>query len=385
MKLRYAMLATAAAAMVGLAAPAVAQKTYTYGQWLPPKHNINLKALKPMIEELGKDVPWKLVTGGQLFSAKSSLKSIGNGTAEAGLIVPSYTRTNLKHAYIIADMLMLGKSELVMNAAGLNTLFFDCPECLGDYAKAGTVYLSGYGVGGYSLLCRQDVKSFKDAKGLKLRTTGALGRWARAIGGTPISMTMGDVPEAIKRGQIDCIVGPIAWLKSYPIEDSVKSIYNYSLGSYSTVGLVVMNRKAWDAYSDAQKRKMWRVQPGAIARGMIAGYLGDDLTSRAMAKKLGIPITPAGPDVGPLWEKHKKNEVATVLKNAKKLGVKNPEKIVNAMIKNIDKWTKIIAASGLSDTIAQAGLDKDALGPATEMYRKLLVEHIYSKIDPLKL
>jgi TRAP-type C4-dicarboxylate transport system substrate-binding protein len=385
MKSRFAMLATAAAAMAWMSGAAVAQKAYTYGQWLPPKHNINLKALKPMIEELGKDVPWRLVTGGQLFSAKSSLKSIGNRTAEAGLIVPSYTRSNLKHAYIIADMLMLGKSELVMNAAGLNTLFFDCPECLGDYDKAGTIYLSGYGVGGYSLLCRKMVKSFADAKGLKLRTTGALGRWARAIGGTPISMTMGDVPEAIKRGQIDCIIGPIAWLKSYPIADAVKSIYNYSLGSYSTVGLVVMNRAAWDSYSDAQKRKMWDVQPGAIARGMIDGYLGDDLTSRAMAKKLGIPITPAGPDVAPLWEKHKKNEVATVLKNAKKLGVKNPEKIVNAMIKNIDKWTKIIAASGLSDTIAQAGLDKDALGPATEKYRKLLVEHIYSKIDPLKL
>ena len=146
-----------------------------------------------------------------------------------------------------------------------------------------------------------------------------------------------------------------------------------------------MNRDAWDSYSDAQKRKMWDVQPGAIARGMIDGYLGDDLTSRAMAKKLGIPITPAGADVAPLWEKHKKNELATVIGNAKKLGVKNPEKIVNAMLDNIDKWTKIIAASGLSDTIAKAGLDKDALGPASEKYRKLLVEHIYSKIDPLKL
>jgi TRAP-type C4-dicarboxylate transport system substrate-binding protein len=385
MKFRFAVLAAAATAMVGVSAPALAQKAYTYGQWLPPKHNINLKALQPMIDELGADVPWKLVTGGQLFSAKASLKSVGNRTAEAGLIVPSYTRTDLKHAYVIADMLMLGKNELVMNAAGLDTLFFDCPECLGDYNEAGTIYLSGYGVGGYSLLCRQEVKSFDDAKGLKLRTTGALGRWARAIGGTPISMTMGDVPEAIKRGQIDCVVGPIAWLKSYPIEDSVKSIYNYSLGSYSTVGLVVMNRNAWDAYTDAQKRKMWSVQPAAIARGMIDGYLGDDLKSRALAKSLGIPITPAGPDVAPAWEQHKKNEIQTVLKNAKKIGVKNPEKIVNAMLKNIDKWTKIIADSGLSDTIAKAGLDEKALGPATKIYQGLLNEHIYAKVDPLKL
>ena len=383
MRFRYAL--AAAAALVGVSGPAAAQKTFTYGQWLPAKHSINLKALQPMIDELGKDVPWRLVTDGQLFSARAALMSVGNRTAEAGLIVPSYTPTNLKHAYIIADMLMLGKSELVMNAAGLETLFLDCPECLDDYDKAGTVYLSGYGIGGYSLLCRKDVKSFADAKGLKIRTTGVLNRWARALGGTPISMTMGDVPDAIKRGQIDCIIGPIALLKSYPIEDSVKSVYNYGLGSYSTVGLVVMNRNAWDSYTDAQKRRMWEVQPGAIARGMIDGYVGDEITSRALAKKLGIPITPPGPDVQPAWEKHKKNEIATVIKNAKKLGVRNPEKIVNAMLKNLDKWTKIIATSGLSDTIAKAGLDKNALGPASEVYRKLLVEHIYSKIDPLKL
>lgn len=385
MKFRHLAVSLAAAALVWSAAAANAQKTYTYGQWLPPKHNVNLKGLKPMIEELGKEVPWKLVTGGQLFSAKTSLKSVGNGTAEAGLIVPSYTRTSLKHAYIIADMLMLGENELVMNAAGLDTLFFDCPECLGDYAKAGTIYLSGYGVGGYSLLCRKKVMNFADAKGLKLRTTGALGRWARAIGGTPISMTMGDVPEAIKRGQIDCIIGPIAWIKSYPIEDAVKYVYNYARGSYSTVGLVVMNRKAWDAYSVAQKKKMWAAQPGAIARSMIDGYLGDDIRSRVMAKKLGIVITPGGPDVEPTWESHKKNEIATVIRNAKKLKVKDPKNIVDAMLRNIKKWTKIIDESGLTNTIAAAGPKEGELKPASEIYRKLLVKHIYSKIDPTKL
>ena len=70
------------------AEPAAAQKTYTYGQWLPPKHNVNLYGLAPMIKQLGAKVPWKLVTGGQLFSAKTTLKSIGNRTAEAGLVVP---------------------------------------------------------------------------------------------------------------------------------------------------------------------------------------------------------------------------------------------------------------------------------------------------------
>ena len=385
MNKRIAILGLVAAGLMWSAGPASAQKTYTYGQWLPPKHNVNLYGLAPMIKELGAKVPWKLVTGGQLFSAKTTLKSIGNRTAEAGLVVPSYSRTSLKHAYIIADMLMLGENELVMNGAALSTYFFDCPECMDDYKRNGTIYISGYGVGGYSLLCRKIVRKISDAKGLKLRTTGALGRWARALGGTPVSMTMGDVPEAIKRGQIDCIVGPVAWLKSYPIADSIKSILNFNFGSYSGLGLVVMNRKAWDEYSDSQKRAMWAAQPATTARSMIDGYVGDDLRSRAMAKKMGIPISPADSAITAVWKKHKKSEVATVIKNAKRLKVKDPERIVNAMLKNIDKWTKIIADSGMNNMIAAAGPAKGQLAAATAAYAKLIEKHIYSKIDPTKL
>ena len=387
MKLKNWTIGLAAGAALAMTAgTAAAQKTYTYGQWLPPKHNVNLHGLKPMVDELTKNgVPWKLVTGGQLFSAKATLKSVGNRTAEAGLIVPSYTRTNLKHAFIVADLLMLGENELIMNGAAHETYFFNCPECLNDYKKAKTVYLSGYGVGGYSLLCRKPVSKVADIKGLKVRTTGALGRWARALGGTPISMTMGDVPEAIKRGQIDCIIGPIAWIKSYPIEDSVKSVFNYNFGSYSGLGLVVMNRKAWDEYSDDQKRKVWAAQPGAIARSMISGYLGDDLKSRAMAKKLGIKITPVDAEIKALWEEHKKNEIQTAINNAKKLKVKNPEKIVNAFLKNIEKWRTIVANAGLSNMIAAAGPEEGSLKKATAVYQDLMQKHIYSKIDPTKL
>ena len=91
MKFRFAL---AGAAVFGFltagAGAAMAQKTYTYGQWLPPKHNVNRHGIGPMVEELTKaGIPWKLVAGGQLFSAKATLKSVGNGTAEAVCTTPS--------------------------------------------------------------------------------------------------------------------------------------------------------------------------------------------------------------------------------------------------------------------------------------------------------
>lgn len=388
MKLRFAL---AGAAVFGLAVAgsgaALSQKTYTYGQWLPPKHNVNRLGIGPLVEELTrKGVPWKLVAGGQLFSAKATLKSVGNGTAEAGLIVPSYSRTGLKHAFVIADMMMLGENELIMNGAAHQTYFFDCPECLNDYKKNGTVYLAGYGVGGYSLLCRKPgITKVADLKDLKLRTTGALGRWARALGGTPVSMTMSDVPEAIKRGQIDCIIGPMAWIKSYPIDDALKSVINYQFGSYSGLGLMVMNRKAWDAYTDEQKKIVWDALPGAIARTVVKGYIGDDIAAKKAAAKLGIEVSKGGDDIRALWEEHKKNEVKTAIGNAKKLKAQEPEKIAAAFQKNIGTWTKIVKDAGLVGILAAAGPDPSKLDEATAVYERLMREHIYTKVDPTKL
>ncbi len=382
-------LATAALAGMVIAGgiTASAQQTYTYGQWLPPKHNVNRFGIGPLVEELSsKGLPWKLVAGGQLYSAKATLKSVGNGTAEAGLVVPSYSRTSLKHAFIIADLMMLGENELIMNGAAHETYFFDCPECMNDYKKNRTVYLAGYAVGGYSLLCRlPNISKIADLKNLKLRTTGALGRWARALGGTPVSMTMSDVPEAIKRGQVDCIVGPMAWIKSYPIDDAIKSVINYQYGAYSGLGLVVMNRKAWDAYSDDQKRIVWNALPATIARTVVKGYIGEDIEAKKAATQLGIQVFKRNNEFAELWEQHKKKEVETAVSNATKLKASNPEKIAAAFQKNIAKWTGIVKNAGLEGILAAAGPDPSKLEEATAVYEKLMKDHIYSKIDPAKL
>lgn len=386
MRYRNIIVAAAGAALLLAGLPVKADKPYVYGQWLPPKHNVNKHGLAPLVERLAKKgIKWKLVTGGQLFKAKGTLKGVGNRTAEAGLVVPSYHRTQLKHAFIVPDLMMLGRNELIMNGAAHETYFLDCPECLGDYRRQGLVYIAGYGVGGYSLLCRGMVTKLSDVKGKKLRTTGALGRWARALGGIPVSMSMSDTPEAIKRGNIDCIVGPIAWLKSYPIADSIKSVLNYGLGSYSGLGLFVMNRKAWDAYSDDQKRTMWNEMPRTIANTVIDGYVGDDLASRAMAKKEGIKIVKTGAAMAELWVAHSRNEVALAVKNATKMKAKNAQSIADRFVKNVKKWEKIIADAGLENAIANATPERSSLAKASAIYEELMRKHIYSKIDPTKL
>lgn len=384
--MRFRLIACTAALSAGVViAGAAGAKEMVYSSYLPPKHLVNAYGIEPMFKEFGPEVPWKLVTGGQLFSAQNTLKGVGNRTADGGgPIVLTYTRAELKHANIMADLMMLGRDEFSMTGAVLEFILKDCPECREDYNKNGVVYLSGYGVGGYSFLCNKQVTNAAEAKGKKIRTTGPMGRWARALGGTPVNMTSGEMVEAVQRGQVDCIMGPVAWLKAYSMEDSIKYIWNYSLGSLSGISLFTLNKAAWNEHSDAQKKKIFAVQAAGVARTMVIGYAGDDERSRKIAKTKGIVIAEAKDDVRAIWAEHKKNEFEIAVQNGEKLGIKNARQIADNFAKSLAKWEGIVDQSGLRKAISEAGDDEVKLTAATRIYERLVSEHIYSKLDHTK-
>lgn len=381
--LSVAALAVAAAGAVSQAAA----KDFTFSSYLPPKHAVNVYGLEPMFKAFEPEVTWKLLAGGQLFSAQSTLKGIGNRTADGGgSIVVTYTRAELKHINVVTDLMMLADNEFAMNGAALEMILGDdCAGCKEDFVKHNVVYLSGYGVGDYALLCNKEVKDLADVKGKKVRTTGAMGRWAKAMGGTPVNMTSGDMVEAINRGQLDCIMGPVAWLKAYSMEDSVKYIYDYKLGSLPAVGLFAVNRAAWNEHTPAQKKKIIDAQADSIARTMIIGYSGDDARVRALAKQRGIVITPASDNLRTAWNEHNKGEIDLTVQNGEKLGIKNARQIVDTFLGKLKRWNELVAQSGLRAKIAAAGADEAALMEVSKIYGKLLQDNVYGKIDPAKL
>ncbi|MEX2455323.1 MAG: TRAP transporter substrate-binding protein DctP [Rhodospirillaceae bacterium] len=270
-------------------------------------------------------------------------------------------------------MMFAASDALAMNAAVMETFVTDCDECLDDYRQSGTVLLGTYAVDGWSMLCRDRVANLEDLKGKRVRTSGALGRLAQAFGATPVSMSSGDMIEAIARGQIDCILGSVAWLQAYPIEDSIKSIYELRKGVV-TVNLFVMNQNSWKGLSVDKQKLMLEKMPRAIARTMIEGYTGDDAKAVALAKKMNIDLVKPEPAAEELFRKFQEDELKTVVEKAKARGAKDGQKIVDSVLKNYAKWEKALSA-----------FDRNDLEKLSENYAKLLWDNVYSKIDPAKL
>jgi TRAP-type transport system periplasmic protein len=367
-----------AVALVGLAvaagSPAEAQKKYTYNSYLPPGHLVNTQGVAPMLKEIEEgtkgSLTWTHLAGGQLFGAQAILASVGRRIAEAGgALLPSYTQSELRHHFIISDHHAFGADFHAANGAAHQTLLLDCEECQEDFKKQNVIMLGMYSVADYSLLCNKPVTSLADVKGLRVRTTGALSRMGRAMGATPVGMTSQDMVEALGRGQIDCAMGPVAWLVAYPIQDSVTHILEYGAGVYPGIGFMSMNLAAWNELSTDEKKVILRALPGAAAR-VNFGYAADGHKARALAAEKKITHTQLNEaDVADFLAKHRENEKKVIAENARKRGVKNPEKIIDAYLANLEKWEGIMK---------QVGDDPDK-------YAAALWEHVYSKLDPAKM
>lgn len=362
----------AAAGAIALSQGAAA-RDLVFGSALPPQHNVNTHGLKPTLDALAKKtggaLKWKLLTGGQLFGLRASLTSVGGGLADAAIIIPSFTQSKLPHVYTITDMAMFAEDPLVAAAASAETIFHDCPECLADYKKQKTVPLGFYGLNTYKLMCNTKVTNLAEVKGKRMRTSGANGRWAKAMGGTPVSMSGSDMIEALQRGQIDCTIGPMAWVKAYSIGEYIKYVLDFPMGNFAAAAHFVMNRAAWDALSPEHKQAIVDAMPDSGATTTIDGYAKDEKTGIEMVRSAGGVFTEGGKEFADLLAAHRKSEMATIIAGAKKRRVKDPQKVIDAYRKNVAKWEKLLA-----------GKTRD-----TATFRALLKEHVYDRIDPAKL
>ena len=378
---RYHLLAVP---LLLLVSSGVLAQAIIYGNTAAPDNATNVYGVRPMIEELAGTVDIKLVPGSQLFDSRTSLVSIGAGIVDAGEVITSYSRSYLKHAVIMNDLMYLGRSELVINAAATETILRDCPSCSTDFANKNTLYLSGAAAGSYSMLCKSKVTALAHIKGKKFRAIGANRRWVRALGGIPVSLSINDMIEGLSRGLVDCIVGPIAWLKSLPIIDDVNYVYRYNVGAFSFATMVI-NRDTWDDLSGVQKNQLWHAQAGLSARIVIQQYVADAIRATMLARRNDIPVILGGKDINDFWLEFREQEVAQVNQISRSLGARQPEKISASLVENIEKWRKIIAGSGLHRIMSADSLDQDELTAAVEEYTDLLNTHIYQKIDPLTL
>lgn len=361
---------SAAALLAG--AHGAAARDLIYGAGTPAKSSTMIEGpgyLLPILNKESKgEMNWKLLAGSQVVSLRSTLAGLRDGIIDAGFVVPVFTRKQLKHVNVLFDMQAFGEDPAVVSAAVTETMLFDCPDCIKDFAKYNALHLVSFANTSYNLICRDEVRTVADVKNWKIRTVGAGTRVVKALGAVPVSMSPPDATTALQRGGIDCVMGAVAWLRNFGYWDVAKYVLEYHLGSPRALGEVVIRRQTWDGLSLASKKLIIDNLPMMLSRLIYIGNIKADEEIKAGAIKKGIKFIKGGKDFADVMAKHTAGERAAIISVMKKQGVKNPGKIIDAFNKNLAKWQKLmVGKKNIPD------------------YAKLLREHIFSRLDPAKL
>jgi TRAP-type mannitol/chloroaromatic compound transport system substrate-binding protein len=200
----------------------------------------------------GGSLTIRLFSGGEIVPPFQTLGAVANGTIQMGQGYTTYW-AGQSAAIQFFGPLPFGLNSQEQNAwmyyGGGLELFEKTYEKLGvvGFPNGQTSVQSA---GWYN----KEINTLADYKGLKMRVGGIGGKVLQALGGTPVAMPLGEVPQAMQSGAIDAIefVGPFNDM-SFGLYKVAKFYYWPGWLEPSGQYDVFINPKAWETLSASEK------------------------------------------------------------------------------------------------------------------------------------
>ena len=356
------------------AQPATSQELI-FGSWTPAREYQNAQVMpgifKTIEQETKGAIKWKLVPGGQLADGKTTFTAVKDGLIQAGLAVPTYVPNTVPALFMIYSTVVLGHNDVVAtSAAAMDTVYFNCPECLDEVKKLNAVPLGGWTTSAYVLACREPVKSLADLKGKRIRATGGNAEMFKMAGAVPVGATLVEAVSLLQRGGLDCQHGIADWLRTFGYADFAKNVTDFPLGLTGPAIGMFVNRDTWNKFTPEQKRLHMKQAALMSAKMAIGNFIiTEEQGLQTVMKEKGVQLIKPDADFEKVATEYKKTERARNVEIGKGFGLKDPGAIIDAYEKNVEKWRKISA---------EVGRDVDKLAD-------VLDKEIYSKIDLSKL
>ena len=159
------------------------------------------------------------------------------------------------------------------------------------------MYLASFGNNQKGLVCRKQVKTVADVKGLKIRAVGATTRLITELGAVPVVMGPPDATTALERGTIDCVHAVVTWLKNFGYWDVAKYMLETPMGAPRTISTIVYGRRAWDKMTRRKRRPPSMSIPMHLARMVyLVNVKADELIKEKAIKEKHVQFTEGGKD-----------------------------------------------------------------------------------------
>ena len=247
--------ALGAALLMGFAQTANAKTYRMSSQWT--ENTEGAKVDKWWAAEIKKRtngaVDIKIFWEGVLGKAKENLGLIQQGAIDLAAMSPGYFPAELPF-HAAPNSIPMAMSEPAQATALMERLLVEVPEFDKEAKRNGMKALFFHHLNPYKLVCKEEIKSVADMKGIKMRTWGKdMPRMVQAAGGVPVTLGLTELYEGLSRGTVDCIPFSVDLMVNYKIFEVAKHIHSITMWEGPT-NAVWISSKAWDGISAGNRK-----------------------------------------------------------------------------------------------------------------------------------
>ena len=371
MKVRNICAGFALLGSLSIALPAVAATELNASVWFPDSHPLTKFGYIEWAEDVSKasngDIKINVFTGTSLLAPAAHLSGLRDGVADITYHAGTYTPSDLPEDNVLA-VLGMGLKDPIATTFAVADFYMTDPAMLALWKRQGIVFLGAYASVPYNLICRTEVKNLNDLKGLKIRTAGVVhSEWTKKIGATPVNVPSSEMFTGLDKGQIDCTMMGANDMKARSLWDVAKYINLANLGPYFAGWEWAMNAGTWKKLTPAQRRIILDTIANSTVETEVE-YMAEAVQAIKEAPSKGVTVIEVSDDIEQsLNEFTKTARGMAVTQGNERFKLKDAEGLVSRFEATLKKWEGLLKGVDRTD---QAAL------------RKVLMDNLYSKIDP---
>lgn len=344
-------LKTTLTAAVAIAAVSAAHAE-TANSYLPPTYPQSVhgytETFDRVRERTNGELDFETHFSGALLPAETTLTGLRDGVAEVGLIYPSYTPAELPIADFLNSVSFLNEDPLAA-ALAYTELNFTLPALKEEWGRYGTVFGGAFATPVYRIMCISPVTTLDEARGKSYRTaSAAYTAFAGSVGGTAVSVPIGDAYSGLQRGSLDCLLADPTNMTTASLNEVVKNVTLASLGT--AMGATwAYNRDYWSGLSPEHRT--------VLLEEMMKGMVDQQLKFAALeaesleeARGRGIVVEEPAEDLAAHVADFKAHWAEQAVAQSAAIG--EPQAILDAYAAAQQRWTDLLSGVDRNDPAA---------------------------------
>lgn len=222
--------------------------------------------------------------GGTLADAKTSLKTIGDGAAEIGSIVATYSPREML-PYMVGD-LPIGSPDTWVSVRAMYDVATHNADLQKAFSDANVVYLGNFTTTPVQVICKDKVlNKVEDFKGIKIRATGFYGQVMEDLGSTVLRFSGVDAGRSMDAGTINCNMNYLYGMRSLRDYENAQDLSRLDWGGFLAWAMV-MNKNTFNKLTPDQQKVLR--DAGAAMTDKVGQVMMDASENAVKAMSAGI-------------------------------------------------------------------------------------------------